>query len=780
VFTLKANHFSFLLPDISWIRKTSGRDVRKDLVAGVVGSILAFPQAIALAILAGMPPQYGIYASLIPVLVALIWGSSWFTLSGPNTAVSVMLAATIIPFAALGSDRYIELILLLSLSVGLIQLLIGFFKLGVVLDFISSTVILAITQAVAIILLVSAIFSISLDGVAANSNIFSKIQVLYENLTDINLGTFIIGLVTIAIGLFSKLLIPRYYLLIAMLVGTFVAFLLAKSDNAIVDNIPLLGAVPLTSDIWLIPKLDRESISIVASQWHNALAIAFLGLMQTVIISRSIAVKSGQTIDTGREIIAQGLANTVAPFTSAFAGSGSFNRSATNFQAGAKSPYAGIFGVLLLLVIVILGQDYLGIFPKAVIAATLFLVGFGLLDFTQVREIFAASAERWIFIVTFLSSLILGLNIGVLVGVFSSLMVYLWYTSQPNINIVEYLSRNGKTVKSIGIDGNLFFGSIPAIETKIAGITSNKERNEIIVIKTDHLSYIDVPGARLIIKTLINLNNNGQAYVTISRSDVLEMLKKAGLDEEQIRQLVIFKDKSHPMKSVLYPYQSRRKKSMTATADTRTLVSQIKKTALMSSFSDENIDALLENNPPRFAESGEIIVRQDDHMNEHLILIDGEIEVQRTWSVPNANDKSHTWTLFPKNNIPAELTAASSLRIRALSDIQYVLLNANTMDALLGWMNQESAKDQSSSTLKLMQKVVATHHFPQEILEKIVAELTPREVEAGDIIIRETEKGKNYYLIEDGEAEVIRTDPFTDETSVVSQLGAEIVLARRH
>ena len=491
---------------LPWLLKTSKRDFRSDLEAGLVGGILAFPQAIALATLAGMPPQYGIYASLIPVLVALIFGSSWFTLSGPNTAVSVMLAATILPLASLGSDRFVELVFLLSLFVGLIQLTIGIFKFGVVLDFISSTVILAITQAVAIILLVSAIFSMSITEVTVKGNIFHKLLSFYNHISDVNFGSLIVGISTIAAGVTLKLLIPRYSLLIAMLVGTIIALIMTGSNSSLATNIPMLGVVPLSFNIWQLPRFDIESMGIVVKEWDNALAIAFLGLMQTVIISRSIALKSGQVIVANREIVGQGLANTIAPFCSAFAGSGSFNRSATNYLAGAKTPYSGILGVIFLLIIVVLGQSYLGYISLAVISATLFLVGLGLFDWSQVRQIWLSSAERLIFSLTFGSALLLGLNVGVLVGVFSSLLVYLWRTSQPNIDIVEYLSRNGKPVKSISVDGNLFFGSLPTIEEPVSKWLKEKNDNQILVIKTDHISYIDIPAARFINNFLIELN----------------------------------------------------------------------------------------------------------------------------------------------------------------------------------------------------------------------------------------------------------------------------------
>ena len=218
--------YKTIYPTLSWLVNVNKRHLRSDLGAGVVGGILAFPQAIALATLAGMPPQYGIYASFIPVLVALLFGSSWFTLSGPNTAVSVMLAATILPFAALGSDQFIKLIFLLSLFVGIVQLTIGIFKIGAMLDFISSTVILAIIQAVAIILLISSLFSMSLVGVTSESNIFSKLFIFYKYWSEINYGTLIVGLSTVLIGLIVKQVLPRYFLLVAMLGGVLISFLI--------------------------------------------------------------------------------------------------------------------------------------------------------------------------------------------------------------------------------------------------------------------------------------------------------------------------------------------------------------------------------------------------------------------------------------------------------------------------------------------------------------------------------------------------------------------------
>lgn len=761
---------ALLKPAFGWPNPFNKSSLTRDLEAGVVGSILALPQAIALAYLAGMPPEYGVYASVIPVLVALLWGSSWFTLSGPNTAVSVMLAATITPFALIGSDQFIELVILLSLFVGLIQLGIGFLKLGAILDFISSTVILAVTQAVAIILIVSAVFSISLTGVSSGSGIFSKLITFYENFSSVNYGTLLIGFLTIVIGSISKVILPRYYLLIAMIIGAVAAYALKYFDVDFASNIPLLGEIPLSLDVFRLPAFDNGSIRIVAGQWDNALAIAFLGLMQTVIISRSIAANSGQGVTTQREIVGQGLANTLAPFVSAFAGSGSFNRSATNFQAGAKTPYAGVLGVLLLVGIVSLGQSLLSYIPSSVIAATLFLVGIGLIDLKQARKIFESSAEQWIFILTFSSSLLLGLNTGVLVGLFASLTVYLWHTSQPSIHVVEYLSRNGKLVKAISIDGNLFFGSIPTVEKQFLSLFGDNRSEGIVVIKTDHLSYIDIPAAALIIKAAQKAES--EVYIYVSKISVLDILKKAGLRGEEIDELIILKDKSHPMKSILFPFQGKRKEAISATIDPDTLIQKIKKTALLSAFSDDAISTMLVGNPQRCAESGEIIVKHKDVMNEHLILINGELEIQQIWAMPDANDKSHTWKLSPKNQCPAVLLAASNnIRVRALTDARYVLLSADKIDNLLGWVNTKEIDQNDSSTVKLLHMVSASHHLPKEVIDKILTKIKPIDVDSGEVIVKEREVGNHFYLIESGEAEVVRTDPYTEEVIVLNQIG---------
>lgn len=211
---------------------------------------------------------------------------------------------------------------------------------------------------------------------------------------------------------------------------------------------------------------------------------------------------------------------------------------------------------------------------------------------------------------------------------------------------------------------------------------------------------------------------------------------------------------------------------MTAITDTGSLLEYLSKSALLSNIPSTKLSSLLENNPPRFAEAGEIIVTRNQEINEHLFLIDGEIEAQRIWSVSGKNDKSYTWNLEPNNDAPALLTAASNnLRVRAVSDIQYVLLNADKIDALLGWTNRSKQDKNKSNKIQLVQQIAITHHLPQSIMDKIVNELVAVEVEAGEVIIKEADKGDSYYMIEDGEAEVIRSDPFTGETSVVNQIG---------
>ncbi len=777
---------SALLPFMQWLPAVKPDTFRPDIEAGVIGAILILPQAIALATLAGMPPEYGIYTSIFPVIFASLWGSSWHTLSGPNTAVCVLIAWAVAPFASVGSDYYIGYVLALTLMVGVIQLALGILRLGAVLDFISQTVINAIVLAVALIIIVSA--GGALLGVLSNLGepFFIRLYQVVHDIPRANGYAVGVGAITVLSGLLARRYWKRYSLVIAVFVGLFTASLLNLVYGPANTQIELIGNLAISLLPLSAPSFDLESMYVLRELLGSALAIAFLGLMQTVVISRSLAEKSGQLINTNQEIIGQGISNIVAPFLSSFAGSGSFNRSAAHYDAGARTPMAAVYASVFLALVVFAGARVIAYVPMAAVAGALILVGYGLIDLKGIHKNLRTRQETVIFALTFIAALGLGLTVGVFVGVLLSLVIYLWYASTPNILVENHVARDGRPVTVVTIDGNLFFGSVRHVERALSEL-GEKDDNNILLLRTDHLTYLDVPGAMMLAAEAGNRRRKGdEIYIYVTRNQVQEVLEQSGCLDTFGADNIIHKGLDHPMKNLIYP--NRPGSSEGGQLSTlnpfleeetmETLAKRLRMTRLLGPLSVNQLNNLLEQSGISTANAGEIIIRENNVMHDHVILIEGKLEAQRTWSVEGGNDQSYTWTIEPgeKDDSFAFLGAANNIRARALTDIRYIKINADSIDMLLGWSQHFAEDIENDPELKrrmdLVKQIAIFHEVPLENAKEIFRRMYPKAVQAGETIVTEGDKGDCYYVIDSGEAEVMRTDPFTEETRRVAILGS--------
>ena len=777
-----------LRPATGWPR-LEARHLRADIEPAFIGAIIAIPQAIALAALAGLPPQYGIYTSILPVMLAILWGSSWYLVSGPNTAMSLMLAAAVAPFVLQGDPAYLGYIFLLTAMVGILQLGAGLLRIGSVLNFVSNTVIVAVTHAVALMMIVSAsaaVLGLNLDPAGG---LIEKLWQLMTQIPESSPWTLSVGLLVVSAGLLFRLWSRRYALLFALAAGTFAVYLWTHYASGNPAAVPLLGSFNLSLFSWSAPPTEIMSMTTLRQLLGSALAIAFVGLMQSVVISRSLALKSGQSIDANRECIGQGVANLAAPFVSAFAGSGSFNRSAAHLQLGPRTPMALIYSALLLLALVLVARPLLGLIPQSAIAAMLILIGIGLLDLSAIRRILLSRQETVIFVGSLIVSLLFGLTEGVLTGVLLSLVIYLDRTSLPRVNRSERTSRDGRRVNEVGIDGNLFFGSVAAVEQHLPMPPKSGTEECILLLRTDHLTYLDILGAELLLRHAQCWRKAGfAAYISVDRPEQLEIFKRTGLLANTGADCLIRRDRHHMMKDLLNPFSNSATLSNKAKTDNKAeeklfvkaLAQRLHASPLLGPVPINQLIALLEDQPILTAESGDIIVRPEDPLNDHLVLLEGKLEAQRIWTTAGGYDKSYTWTLSPESaeGGPAILTAASRrLRARVLDPIRYLRLDADVIDELLGWnwtlsTNEAEPKQPLHDRVSLVRQIGVFHHIPLERVQEAFQRMNPVHFDAGDIVIREGDKGDRYFVIEEGEVEVIRTDPFTDETRTVDYMGA--------
>lgn len=787
-----------LLPFLRWLPRLGRDDLRPDLEAGLIGAVLILPQAIALATLAGMPPEYGIYASIIPVMIAALWGSSIHTLSGPNTALCVLIATSVSPFANPASADYIGYVLALTLMVGVIQLTLGLARLGNLLDFISHTVISALVLAVGMVIIVSA--GAAFLGVLTNLDepFFYRLYQLAHDLSRANPYALTVAGVTVACGVIMKRWMPRYALVVAVVAGSLVGALLNALVGPANTGIELLGRLSLSALPLSMPHFNLESLYVLKELVAAAFAIAFLGLMQTIVIARGLAAKSGQVIDGNQEIVAQGLSNLVAPFLSSFAGSGSFNRSAVHHAAGARTPMAALYASLLLALLVFVAGPLIVHLPLPAVAGALVLVGIGLFDANEIRRVMGQRRELAIFVATLGSALLFGLNTGVFVGLGISLAIYLWFASTPNMVIRRNHSVDGRTVHSVSIDGNLFFGSVHYVERELQRLADGDEgRDEpgVLLIRTEHLSYIDQPGVGLLAaEAKRRRERGGEFYLYVSRPAILTALRHSGRLAEIGEDHILERDRYHPMKRVLIPLTlpttrpggdetSQRLGELLPTLDDTTalgghpellalLVRHLQVSPLLCGVPANCLRDLLLGETLSRAEAGEGLNDAGEVHADYLVVVEGEVEVERYWLEASGVERRYHRVVDRHQQQGVAILAgakAQRVKLRALTAARYLLLDGEAVESAFG-VSQQLAHHASDEETR--PRLGVLRQLPVENLEQALDRLTPHEVQAGDVVIAQGGEPQAYYLIEEGEAVVLVTDASGSQSHTVAFLGA--------
>lgn len=503
-----AQFFPFLL----WRGVFARESLRADLLAGLTGALIVLPQGVAFATIAGMPPEYGLYAAMVPAIVGALFGSSWHLVSGPTTAISIVVFGAISTMAEPGSAHYISLVLTLTFMVGVLQLIMGIARLGVLVNFISHTVVIGFTAGAAILIASSQFKNFLGIAIAQGSSFYQTMHATLTELGDIQPWVLVIGVVTLVSGIVAKKYTPKFpYMITAMLVGSLAALALNLIFGADATHIRTLGSLPS-----MLPPLSMPDFSPATLQQlaPAALAISILALTEAVSISRAIAIRSHQRIDGNQEFIGQGLSNLAGSFFSGYASSGSFNRSGLNYEAGAKTPLASILASFFLAGILLLVAPLAAYLPVAAMAGILFLVAWGLIDFKHIKIILKTSrAETAVLVTTFLSTLFLNLEFAIYVGVILSLVLYLKRTSRPRIvyRVPDPTSEKRSLVtdsrlpecpqlKMVRIDGSAFFGAVSYIQETLQDIGEGSSSQKHVLLIAKSINFADIAGTEMFVQ----------------------------------------------------------------------------------------------------------------------------------------------------------------------------------------------------------------------------------------------------------------------------------------
>jgi len=358
-----------------------------DWRAGWVSAVVMLPQTVVLATLAGMPPETGVYTSVFPVIVAALLGSSPRLLSGPNTAVAVMLAAALTPLATPYSGEYVALALTLTAMVGLVQLFAAGARLGRLFDAMPDCIVHGVTLGVGLVIIVTqlpVVFGmLTVPGEAPWVSLWYAIA----GLPRLNVCAAAVALISIlaAVAIIQMRVFRGVLLVVALVSGTLLALALDGLLGSDTTNLDRVGYMALSLLPFSMPNFSWDQFYVLKQLLQSAIAIALIGALQTVIIARSISSPNDEKSDPSRELVAQGLGNAVASLTSGFAGSGSFNRSAAHVHAGARTPWAAVLSSVILFGLVFAAGNLLAQVPAAAMAGALMLVGWGLVRSTPLR-----------------------------------------------------------------------------------------------------------------------------------------------------------------------------------------------------------------------------------------------------------------------------------------------------------------------------------------------------------------------------------------------------------
>lgn len=409
--------------------------LRSEVIAAIIGALLVIPQAISFSILAGVEPEFGLYCAIFMGLLASLIGKSPI-ISGPNTAVAILIGTTLIQFAERGTSAYTSYLALLTLMVTLFQFAFYAFRWHRIFDYINPVTIKAISTCIGILLIVS-----SLDGIigapsGGSRTFWQKLVAFPGKLEFFNPYVFTVALATICSGLITKVIWPKYYLAIALVCGLGTGLIIDQLYASETTQMARLSFIAIKMMPFHLPELGEVSFERIKELLLPSAAIAYLGLSQTLVIAKGIETTPGITtidlpstwrrllvtkVSLRREVLAQAVGNLSSVFLGAYAGSGSFNRTMVNLAVGSKTKLAGILSAVFVWLFIMVFAKILAVLPMAVIYGSLFIVGIAMIKPREIRPIMARAKEGWLFVTVIATLLFMGLTAGIAVALLLSI-----------------------------------------------------------------------------------------------------------------------------------------------------------------------------------------------------------------------------------------------------------------------------------------------------------------------------------------------------------------------
>ncbi|OSY86952.1 sulfate transporter [Tenacibaculum holothuriorum] len=497
------------IPILEWLPNYNKSHFKGDFIAGITVAIVLIPQGIAYALIAGLPPIYGLYCALVPQIMYAIFGSSRQVAIGPVAMDSLIVATGVSTLALAGSESYIAIAILLALVVGAIQFLMGVFRLGFIVNFLSKPVITGFTSAVALTIGLNQFRNLLGVEFIQSDQIHIVLNDIFENISLLNPSTTIIGVVSCIIIIALRKLnkkIPSALIVVAFGIVAMKLFGSQFSEVDIVKDIP--SGLPSFG----IPEIDFD---LIGELMPIAITLVMVGYLETISIGKSLEAKQDEyRINPNQELIALGLSNMAGSLFKAYPSTSSFSRSAINEEAGAKTGMSSLVSVAIVILTLLFLTPVFYHLPKTVLAAIIIVAVFNLISVREAVRLFKANnLDFWLLLATFIATLVFGIEYGILAGVGLSLVVLIFRTSRPYVtelgkvpNSDFYRNKNRfedvlveEEVLVFRFDAQLFYANSSYFRDRLEEMTLKKGAAlKLIVLDAESINRVDSTGVEML------------------------------------------------------------------------------------------------------------------------------------------------------------------------------------------------------------------------------------------------------------------------------------------
>lgn len=544
------------LPFLQWLPNYKKTDFSKDLVAGLTVGVILIPQAMAYAMIAGLPPVYGLYASIFPLLLYVLLGTSKHLGVGPVAMDSLLVAAGLGTLAISGIENYITFAIFLAFLVGVIQLTLGIFRMGFLVNFLSKPVISGFTSAAVLIIIFSQLKHLFGANIARSNKFHELVLNAFEKVSEINAYDFGIGIVGIIIIVLLKKWsrkIPSILLVVVLGILT-VRFL-----NLERFGVKIVGDIPTGLPTFQVPQINWDA---VLSMWPIALTLALVGYLEAISIGKALQDKEGiETIDANQELVALGSSNIVGSFFQAYPVTASFSRSSIMGEIGVRTNLAGLFSLLLVVLTLLFLTPLFYYLPNAVLASVIMVSVFGLIDLGYAKNLWINRRDEFVVLIgTFLITLFVGIPQGILLGVLFSLLLMVYRTSNPHFAILGNI-RDSDYYKNINrfsdevverddllivrFDAQLYFGNAGYFKKRLFREIQRKgEHLKGVILNAEAINYIDSSAAMMLTNVIRDIHKRDiDFYIAGAIGPIRDIIFSSGIITELHREYLFAETK---------------------------------------------------------------------------------------------------------------------------------------------------------------------------------------------------------------------------------------------